>query len=163
MFAAQEVTKQGIAPESVLLVNLDADNTMKPDFVEQLFAGWQSELQRVTFAHLNPELTPLRPIVARSAAGGLTGRIAISLPDFARLGGYDEEPGTYGAGYQDIDLLVRAKALVTQFTGETQNLLLRKDAPAYTLPCDAGAAFLNEPNIAAKEDRGWAKIKNLDP
>ena len=163
VFAAQEVKKQGIAPESVLLVNVDADNIMPPAYLEHLLSGFQAETQRATMAGLSPQLAPLRAIVARSATGGLTGRIAMSLPDFARLGGYDEEPGTYGTGYQDIDLLVRAKAVVTQFTNETQNLLLRKDSPAYTLPCDAGAAFLNEPNIAAKEDRGWAKIKNLDP
>ena len=163
VFAAQEVKKQGIAPEAVLLVNMDADNIMPPAYVEHLFAGFQAETQRVVLAGLNPQLVPLRAIVARSAAGGLTGRIAISLPDFARLGGYDEEPNTYGTGYQDIDLVVRAKSMVEKYTEESQQLLLRKDAPVYKLPCEAGAAFLNEPNIAVKEDRGSSKIKNLDP
>ena len=34
VFAAQEVKKQGVAPESVFLVNLDADNITKPDLYE---------------------------------------------------------------------------------------------------------------------------------
>jgi hypothetical protein len=163
IFAAQEVQKQGIAAENVLLVNLDADNIMPPEYVEQLLAGFQAETQRVIMAGLSPKLVPLRPILGRSAAGGLTGRIGISLPDFARLGGYDEEPKTYGTGYQDIDLLLRAKAMILKYTNESQKLLLRKDAQVYRLPCEAGAAFKNENDILVAEDRGSSKIKNLDP
>ena len=163
VFAAQEVKKQGIAPESVVLVNMDADNIMPPAYLEHLLSGFQAETQRATMAGFNPQLVPLRAIVARSATGGLTGRIAMSLPDFARLGGYDEEPDIYGTGYQDVDLLVRAKSMVTDFTEQSQKLMLRKDAAVYRMPCEAGAAFLNEPNLTVKEDRGSSKIKNLDP
>lgn len=163
VFAAQEVKKQGIAPETVVLVNMDADNIMPPAYLEHLLAGFQAETQRAVAAGFSPQLVPLRAIVARSAAGGLTGRIAISLPDFARLGGYDEEPNTYGTGYQDVDLLTRARSMIEKFTEESQKLMLRKDASVYKLPCEAGSAFLNEPNLTVKEDRGPAKIKNLDP
>ncbi len=163
IFAALEVQKQGIAPENVLLVNLDADNFFSPEYVEQLLAGFQAETQRVVMAGLSPKLVPLRPILGRSSTGGLTGRIALSLPDFARLGGYDEEPKTYGTGYQDVDLLLRAKAMIAMYTDESQKLLLRKDAQVYRLPCEAGAAFKNENNISVAEDRGSSKIKNLDP
>ena len=45
----------------------------------------------------------------------------------------------------------------------TQQLLVRKDATLYRLPCDAGAAFMNEDNISVKQDRGISKIRNLDP
>ena len=163
VFAAEESRRQGVPPQNILLVNVDADNIMPPAYVECLLAAWQAELQRAVMAGLDPQFAPFRPIVARSAHGGLTGRIAISLPDFARLGGYDQEPGTYGTGYQDIDLLARARALVEQYTRETQVLLLRGDASVYKLPCEAGAAFDNEPNITVQEDRGSSKIKNLDP
>jgi hypothetical protein len=163
VFAALVSKRQGIPPQNVLLVNVDADNIMPPAYLESLLGAWQAELQRAAMAGLDPQLAPFRPIVARSAHGGLTGRIATSLPDFARLGGYDQEPGTYGTGYQDIDLLYRTRAMVEQYTRETQVLLLRGDASVNRLPCEAGAAFDNEPNITVQEDRGSSKIKNLDP
>jgi hypothetical protein len=169
--AARETWMQGIAPQNVVLVNVDVDNIVPPSYLEALLAGWEAELQRMDEAGLSDETTPGRPLMARCAHGPLTGRIALSLPDFARLGGYDEEPKIYGTGSQDVDLLDRAKAMFKQWQehamethqGLPEGASFASVPPVRMLPCEAGAAFDNEPNLTVKEDRGSSKIKNLDP
>ena len=92
VFAAGESRKQRIPPQNVVLVNVDADNIVPPSYLEALLVAWQAELQGAAAAGLNDETAPGRPLLARGAHGALTGRIALSLSDFARLGGYDQEP-----------------------------------------------------------------------
>ena len=43
-------------------------------------------------------------IHAQGAESGTCGRLALRLPAWLAIRGYDQEPGTHGSGFQDIDL-----------------------------------------------------------
>lgn len=78
-----------------VLFNLDADNFVTADtlrIVEQAFAGGAGCLHEWT----------------GQAWDGSFGRIALRAADWIALGGYDET--LWGMGWQDVDLLYRARA-----------------------------------------------------
>ena len=86
---------------TVVLVNLDCD---------QIFEGsYVAALRRNFSTRMRPEVIPVsRPqTVANGAGGSLTGRIAYTCISFLAIGGYDEEEGVLGSGYQDVDITLR--------------------------------------------------------
>lgn len=78
-----------------IVCNLDADNFVEPKFVSTLLS---------TFTARN------RIFSWFGRHGGGFGRIAMRKYDFAALGGYDERM-TFGWGFEDNDLVLRAIAL----------------------------------------------------
>lgn len=78
-----------------VLVNLDADNLLKPGYTKALRAiDWTST------AMVNPD----------SGGGGHRGRVAVRADIFRKLGGHDES-FVHGYGYEEIDLFLRARAM----------------------------------------------------
>lgn len=82
-----------------ILVNLDADNAIGDKFVETI----ERECLEGTVVHA----------WLGQWTDGTCGRIAIHRTDFEALGGYDEALGPIG--YDDLDLLHRAKAMQLHF------------------------------------------------
>ena len=168
-FAIEVMQQLGANTDEYLLLNVDADNVFSLQFVESTAKAWALEKKLVGDAPAVPgkqrTLTyPIRGIVGTSTVAGCTGRVCIQASDFVRLGGYDQESGVVGSGFQDVDLSRRLRQAVKNHANSTGVLPLRAASQStVTLPCSAGTAFLNEPGITSREDRGWAKIKNCDP
>jgi glycosyltransferase involved in cell wall biosynthesis len=78
-----------------VVCNVDADNFLQPGFGKYV---------RETLS------TPRNLFLRAPSAKGTFGRIAMFKTDFERLGGYDER-FVYGWGFEDTDLVYRAKLL----------------------------------------------------
>ena len=84
--------------DTLVLLNLDCD---------QIFEGsYVAALQKNFSTRMRPEIIPVSlPVRVRCGSGGsLTGRIAYSCSTFLAIGGYDEEEGVLGSGYQAVDI-----------------------------------------------------------
>ncbi len=127
--------------ERVLLVNLDGDNVFEPSYVEALING---TLKTDAGFHTG---APRGSGRAASGECGLTGRMTYHALDFMALGGYDEEEGVAGMGFQDVDLLRR----------------LNKRAGRKGPQVSNGCGFAFPQGATRKLDRGFAKICHMDP
>ena len=117
------------------------------------------------------------PLVGRASNPGTTGRFGMYGADFCRIGGHDED--CYGAGYQDIDLMVRANMCLTANMEQCpliEWMRTRVDAtatPATGQGCgtcrkncqEPVAGHLTEPQLRAQAnyDQDGAKILNCHP
>jgi hypothetical protein len=93
----------------------------------------------------------------------LTGRIAYTCFSFLAIGGYDEEEGVLGSGYQDVDITLRINHQATKIikagcaTPVEGGDLSRADVTE-----GVGFALPNHPSN--KWDLNCeAKVKNIDP
>jgi hypothetical protein len=96
-----------------VLFNLDADNFITAETVAVVSALFTSTPS--SFFHQ----------WSRVWDDGTFGRIALAAADWRRLGGYDET--LEGMAWQDVDLLVRARAIGLQYHGHASGL--RKPVP----------------------------------
>ena len=83
--------------DDLMLLNVDCDNVTTRSFIHHLSNtidrhGKAAEVRMVWRRHGNP---------------GTCGRIAAIARDWLAVGGYDEEAGIVGSGYQDVDLVRR--------------------------------------------------------
>ncbi len=94
----------GLVPPSTpasdaVFVNLDADNFLTEDYVNFLTSRpWAR----------TPNNGYLQMAYPSNGSGGFKGRNAILASQFFALGGYDQSM-IYGYGYEDIDLVLRAR------------------------------------------------------
>ena len=114
---------------------------------------------------MRPEVIPVsRPLpVVAGAGGSLTGRIAYTCNSFLAIGGYDEEEGVLGSGYQDVDITLRINHQATK--------IIKAGCATYVQGGDLSHADVTEgvgfalPNHPSNK---WdlnceAKVKNIDP
>ncbi len=126
----------------VMLVNLDCDNLVGPNFVQSL-------LDVVSEKGVTRGLL----IDWHGSDAGLTGRMCQSAATLKEINGFDED--LMPSGYQDIDIRNRVCALAKQLTGST---LVRhvRDVTA------TGGAIPNDPGNL-KNSLGAAKVRFVDP
>jgi hypothetical protein len=162
--------KAGIPTTDFLLCNLDADNIFSSNYIAAVARHWTLEKRLLVNAATDAGdpgsagSIPLRALVAASQHDGLTGRICLQASDFTRLGGYDQEPGVVGSGYQDVDLLRRLKETVKLYCKTHPNVYpLRASALTNQMTEVAGACFPNKPGASQADDRGILKIENCNP
>lgn len=137
---------------NLALINCDCDNVFDDEFVvgtlEALMAARQVSAASVQAA---PPLCPAAYASGDQAC--LTGRVAYWASDFLRIGGYDEEPGVVGSGYQDRDICLRLQK-ATGNSGAKRGLPLTKSV---------GLGVKNRIGATTKEDRGPIKVENCNP
>jgi len=137
---------------NLALINCDCDNVFDDEFVvgslETLMA---SRHGRAASVRANPPLCPAAYASGDQAC--LTGRVAYWASDFIRIGGYDEEPGVVGSGYQDRDICLRLQK-ATGNSGAKRGLPLTKSV---------GLGVNNRIGATTKEDRGPVKVENCNP
>ena len=169
IFAMKHMQDQNVPTTDYLLCNLDRDNIFSPAYVSAVAKHWYIEkkiLADAATAEGSPGsagLYPIRAIVAASQHDGMTGRVCLQASDFARLGGYDQEEGVAGSGYQDVDLLRRSAKSVELHVNKSRIYPLRKNAKENKMQQNAGTCFPNKPGATPTQDRGILKIQNCDP
>ena len=132
----------------LVVMCLDCDNVFATQFLRQV-------MQQLQTAH--DQVTPSPAVKASSGELATTGRVAYMWSDFLVAGGYDQESDTAPSGYQDIDICVRLRKNAEVFGGLAPQ---PKKHSAILVSVGVGCAF---PNAAdRKEDRGWAKICNVE-
>ena len=125
----------------VVYVNLDADNSIGPKFIETLVAAFISP--RTAAVH------------CRGFEDGTCGRLAVRANTFQQLGGYDQEPDVLPSGYQDIDLKLR----IGRYFNKPVSLLAVQNKKEPAMHEVIGYAAPNAED--KKADRGSAKIAKV--
>lgn len=125
----------------VVYVNLDADNSIGPKFIETLVAAFIS--RRTAAVH------------CRGFEDGTCGRLAVRANTFQQLGGYDQEPDVLPSGYQDIDLKLR----IGRYFNKPVSLLAVQNKKEPAMHEVIGYAAPNAED--KKADRGSAKIAKV--
>lgn len=90
----------GILESADILVNLDADNFTGPDFARYIAAHYQQHPHSFLWSNMiksGPDRTPR----------GISGRIAVTVNDFIKSGGYDEQFSTWSPDDKDFHLRLR--------------------------------------------------------
>ena len=87
---AVQVHSRGQIDWHDIVINVDCDNIVTPEYIEKVANVLTDNLGAYTM------------VTASSNQGSLTGRVAVRLQEFLQQGGYDE--GCFGTGYQDVDL-----------------------------------------------------------
>ena len=132
--------------EDTCLVNLDCDQIVPLEYLRCLLKlytkhstlkGWTATCGQV--------------------AGQLLGRVAYRAVDWLYLGGYDEF-GTPPSGGQDVDMRSRFEQWGAEASSATPNrsIIVGEDICGGALPNDFE-------NTTWQHDRGWSKVKNVDP
>ena len=80
-----------LPPEKVVLCNLDCDNILAPGFCRALAEEYSKAAEPFGGGPV--------PAVTLSAAGPLTGRVALFAKTFMALGGYDDEMNVAPSGH----------------------------------------------------------------
>ena len=112
-----------------MLVNVDNDNFVTDEFVRKVVEHGQELLAK------GPDPRKLHGLFFRHPnVGSTTGRIACSLEDFYKVGGYLEDMGP--SGYQDV-FLMKCLSLL----GRTQRIW----SPT------VGVALTNSPEVQSKK------------
>jgi hypothetical protein len=162
--------KAGIPTTDFLLCNLDADNIFSSNYIAAVARHWNLEKKLLVNAAAeagdpgSAGSIPFRALIASSQHDGLTGRICLQASDFTRLGGYDQETGIVGSGYQDVDLLRRLKETIKLYCQMHPSVYpLRAHALNNQMTEAAGACFPNKPGASRAADRGILKIQNCNP
>ena len=171
IFALKHMQNANVPTTDFLLCNLDCDNFFSPAYISAVARHWYIEKQiladaaaEATGSPGSAGLYPFRALVAQSQHDGMTGRICLQASDFTRVGGYDQEAGIVGTGYQDVDLLRRLQATILLHTQLAPNVYpLRASALHNKVSAIAGSCFPNKPGASVADDRGWLKIENCDP
>jgi NADH:ubiquinone oxidoreductase subunit len=170
IFALKHMQKAGIPTTDFLLCNLDADNIFSSNYIAAVARHWNMEKKLLVNAAAeagdpgSAGSIPLRALIATSQHDGLTGRICLQASDFTRLGGYDQETGIVGSGYQDVDLLRRLKETIKLYCKMHPSVYpLRASALTNQMTEAAGACFPNQPGASRAADRGILKIQNCNP
>lgn len=137
---------------NLVLISCDCDNVFDCDFVDDAL--------RTLMASRNFSASPVLadpPLCAACFARGgqtcLSGRLVYWASDFLRIGGYDEEEGVVGAGYQEVDLCQR----LHQATGS------RASGRGNALTKSLGLGVLNKVGATTLQDRGPVKVENCCP
>jgi hypothetical protein len=170
IFALKHMQKAGIPTTDFLLCNLDADNIFSSNYIAAVARHWILEKKLLVNAAAeagdpgSAGSIPFRALIASSQHDGLTGRICLQASDFTRLGGYDQETGVVGSGYQDVDLLRRLKETIKLYCKMHPSVYpLRASALTNQMTEAAGACFPNKPGASRAADRGILKIQNCNP
>ena len=83
----------------------------------------------------------------------LVGRVLYWASDFLRIGGYDQEDGVVGTGYEDVDITYRLQ----KATGS------RAGGRGHQLTKQLGLGVPNKVGATTKQDRGPVKVENCSP
>lgn len=122
-----------------VLVNLDADNYLTPEYLNTLRAAdWD-------------KVWVLYP---RSGSGGFKGRTAIRADIFHELGGFDETMNK-GYGYEEIDLYRRLARHAVQKFGKPTHSAVTRSTVAHVNIDPASAIPTTPENKAAGQVDGW--------
>ena len=132
-----------------MLVNLDCDNIMTPDYIRGVASNWRQKKGQAGWC-----------AVASDCEGALTGRLAYRAQDFEHLRGYDAE-GTPPAAGEDTDLRERLLAYAAMKDGHKDRSVQRTVLKG---PAFCGSALPNDLSEGGlKHDRNIAKLSNVDP
>ncbi|MCP4242085.1 MAG: hypothetical protein GY772_16130 [bacterium] len=145
--ATQERLQQAL--RQLALLNLDGDNVFAAAFLPSA----KEALQAARASSSSGSAAEPGPTgccyTQNNGQPGLTGRLAYYCADWLAVGGYDEEAGVLGTGYQDVDLQHRL----------SRRAYARKQA----FPITRGGGFAIPQGEGFKDDRGRAKVARLDP
>ena len=132
-----------------VLVNLDCDNMMTPEYISGVAAHFRES-----------ENIPCLVVVTQNCEEALTGRLAYRPQDFLLLRGYDTE-GTEPAACEDVDLRERLLGYSAKLMGYKDKGQQRKHLYGKTV---CGSALANDLNdLGKRNDRSTAKLANVDP
>lgn len=146
----------GVNPEeevlrSLALINCDCDNVFHSEFVVEALRALMTSRRTANPSQVEPPLGV--GCYAESLLSGLSGRVAYWSSDFLRIGGYDEEDGVVGAGWESHDICGRLAAAAAP-----QDLGL-----GIALTKSLGLAVSNKVGATTLEDRGLVKVENCRP
>ena len=132
--------------ENTCLVNLDCDQIVPLEYLHSLL--------RLYTKHSTVKGWTVR---CSKVAGTLTGRIAYRATDWLYLRGYDEFE-TPPSGGQDVDMRTRCEKW-----GAAESPLIPIKATIVGEDICGGALPNDFDNTSAQHDRGWSKVKHVDP
>ena len=135
--------------DAKVLVNLDCDNLMPPEYISGVASHFRRGADVVGLC-----------VCKQACEAALTGRLAYKPLDFLHLRGYDTE-GTEPAAGEDVDLRERLQALAAK-QGGGKNRRVQKPCLYGSTQC--GSALSNDLNdLSSRMDRSIAKLKSVDP
>jgi len=142
---------EALVLRSLALISCDCDNVFDNEFVvEALRTLMASRSCSANPAQAEPPLSPA--CYAAGRVQRLTGRVAYWASDFLRIGGYDEEDGIVGMGYESHDICHRlVRATDSRASGR-----------GHALTKSLGLAVSNKVGSTYDEDR-HAKLENCHP
>jgi hypothetical protein len=158
----------------LILVSLDADNVLEPDYVLEV-AKAMGENKELAMKHsLHPSVegggdrSQVLGLPSRSTHGGgapHTGRVALWATDYVIMGGRDQELGTVPSGLEDVDLLTRAcKAFAQQSAGSDVKPLSVMGGGCEFRNLDMGSQGtigVKDPEVTPEP--GSAKVEHCEP
>jgi len=136
----------------LVLISCDCDNVFSSDFViEALTVAMSSRRFSTSPVVADPPMSPA--CYSRGNQSCLTGRVLYWASDFLRIGGYDQEEGVVGSGYQDVDITYR----MHKATGS------RSQGRGTALTKWLGLGVPNKVGATLREERGPVKVENCSP